>query len=317
MATPSPPRLALKLPQLRLIAAIMARGQLGPAAEDLGLTQPAASRMLAETERLVGAPLFERRPKGMVPTPIGQLIGRRAQLVTAELQDLAAEVTEMQQGAAGIVRVGSVTSPAVGYLVPAIRRLRAASPRVEVRVDVAPSTVLLRALNEGELDFMIGRLMPESDPSDYLVLPGRPEPIGFLVRRGHPLAGRGPVAISDLLAHEWVIQERGTPIRTAIEAALGRVGLKLPDGVIGTSSLLVMVALLAQSDAVAPTGREVTTLLTADPVAAGFETLATQEPIELPFYHIISPAGRSLSRAAQRLRTLVQEAMGQSSSPRR
>ena len=307
----APPRLPLKLSHLRLVAAIIARGQLFQAAEDLGLTQPAASRMLAEVERLLGAPLFLRHPKGMEATPLGRVVGRRAQVVIAELQDLAGEVTELQQGTAGIVRVGSVTSPAVGYLVPAIRRLRATSPRVEVRVDVAPSTVLLRALKEGELDFIIGRLMPESDPADYLVLPGRPEPIAFLVRRGHPLAGRGPVGLGELLAHEWAIQERGTPIRTAIEEALGRAGLGLPAGVIATSSLLVMVALLAQSDAVAPTGREVTALLADPPVAAGFAVLATREAIELPFYHIISPAGRSLSRSAQRLRTLVQDAMGQ------
>lgn len=314
---PLPSRLPLKLSHLRLVAAIIARGQLGQAAEDLGLTQPAASRMLSEVERLVGGPLFDRQPRGMTPTVIGQLVGRRAQLVTAELQDLAAEVTELQQGMAGIVRVGSVTSPAVGYLVPAIRQLRRASPRVEVRVDVAPSNTLLRALNEGGLDFIIGRLMPLSDPAEYVVLPGRPEPITFLVRRGHPLAGRGPVGLAEIAGHEWLVQERGTPIRTAVEEALTRAGLRLPEGVIATSSLLVMVALLAQSDAVAPVGREVADLLGRPPVAAGFDTLTPREPIELPFYHIISPAGRSLSRAAQRLRTLLQDAMGQSFPGRR
>lgn len=307
----TPPRLALKLPQLRLVATILARGQLGLAAEELGLTQPAASRMLAETERLVGGPIFERTAKGMVPTPLGVIVGRRARSVTAELQDLAAEVSDQQQGLAGIVRVGAVTSPAVGYLVPAIRRLRAASPRVEVRVDVAPSTLLQRALAAGELDFMIGRLMPDSDPADYVVLPGRPEPVRFLVRQGHPLAGGGPVGLAQLAAHDWIVQERGTPIRTAVEAALLRARLRLPEGVVATSSLLVMMALLAQSDAVAPVGREVTELLIADPIRAGFAVLPTTDPVELPFYHVISPAGRSLSRAAQRLRTLVQEAMGE------
>ena len=66
----APPRLPLKLSHLRLVAAIIARGQLFQAAEDLGLTQPAASRMLAEVERLLGAPRGwtsgrgQRMPKG-------------------------------------------------------------------------------------------------------------------------------------------------------------------------------------------------------------------------------------------------------------
>ena len=305
------PSLGLKLAHMRLVAAISDRGQLQQAAEDVGLTQPAASRMLGEIERLIGAPLFERHPKGMTPTDMGRTFARRARLVAAEMQDLGREVADLRQGLAGMARVGSVTGPAVGCLVPAIRRLREIAPQVEVRVDVAPSTVLLRALAEGELDFMIGRLLPESDPSDYTVLPGRPEPISFLVRRGHPLDGRAGLGLAELAAYEWVIQERGTPIRTAVEAALALEGLAIPRGVVATSSLLVMVALLAQSDAVAPTGHEVNALLCDQPVSAGFTILTTRAPIELPFYHILSPRGRTLSRAALRLRTLVQAEMGQ------
>lgn len=303
--------IALKLAHMRLIAAIADRGQLQAAADDLGMTQPAASRMLAEIERQLAAAVFERHPKGMTPTEMGRLLARRARAVAAEMQDLDREVSDLRQGLGGMARVGSVTGPAVGYLVPAIRRLRAAAPRVEVRVDVAPSTVLLRALAEGELDFVIGRLLPESDPADYTILPGRPEPISFLVRQGHPLAGRQSVPLAELAAHPWVVQERGTPIRNAVEAALARERLAIPEGVVATSSLLVMVALLAQSDAVAPTGHEVNALLCDPPVAAGFAIVTTREPIELPFYHIITPRGRSLGRAALRLRTLVQTEMGQ------
>ena len=303
--------IALKLAHMRLIAAIADRGQLQAAAEELGMTQPAASRMLAEIERRLGAALFERHPKGMTPTETGRLLARRARAVAAEMQDLDREISDLRQGLGGMARVGSVTGPAVAYLVPAIRRLRAAAPRVEVRVDVAPSTVLLRALAEGELDFVIGRLLPESDPADYTILPGRPEPISFLVRRGHPLAGRQGVPLAELAAHPWVVQERGTPIRNAVEAALARESLAIPEGVVATSSLLVMVALLAQSDAVAPTGHEVNALLCDPPVAAGFSIVTTRDPIELPFYPIITPRGRSLGRAALRLRTLVQAEMGQ------
>lgn len=300
----------LKLPHMRLIAAIADRGQLQQAAEDLGLTQPAASRSLAEIERLVGMPLFERHPKGMTPTEIGRAAVRSARMVVAQIQEFAREVADHRQGLSGLIRVGAVTGAAVGYLVPAIRQMRAVAPRVEVRADIAPSTVLLPALDEGSLDFIIGRLLPESDPADYVVLPGQPEPIAFLMRRGHPLAADGRVGIADLAQFDWVIQERGTPIRAAVEAALVRAGLSMPSGIVSTSSLLVTIALLANSNAVGPTGREAATLLCEPPVGAGFVALATEEAIELPFYHIISPRARTLSRAALRLRTLVQMAMG-------
>lgn len=300
---------SLKLPHMRLVAAIADRGQLQQAAEDLGLTQPAASRTLAEIERLVGMPLFERHPKGMTPTEIGRAAVRHARMVVAQMQEFAREVGDHQQGLSGLVRVGAVTGAAVGILVPAIRQMRTVAPRVEVQADVAPSTVLLPALADGSLDFIIGRLLPEFDPADYVVLPGQPEPIAFLARKGHPLAEQERVGIAELARFDWVIQERGTPIRTAVEAALVGGGIPMPRSVTSTSSLLVMIALLVNSDAVGPTGREAAMLLCEPPVSAGFVALATSEAIELPFYHIISPRSRTLSRAALRLRTLVQSSM--------
>ena len=54
----------LTLKHLRLIAAVAEHRQLSLAAHALTLTQPAASRLLAEIEVLVGAPLFERHPRG-------------------------------------------------------------------------------------------------------------------------------------------------------------------------------------------------------------------------------------------------------------
>lgn len=305
----SVPLHGLKLPHLRLVAAIAERGQLQAAAEDLGMTQPAASRMLGDVERLVGLPLFERRPKGMTPTEMGRTATRRARLVVGEVQELAREIADHRQGLSGVVRVGAVTSAAVACLVPAIRRMREVAPRVKVRADVAPSTVLMPALDDGALDFVIGRLLPQSDPADYVVLPGQPEPVAFLARQGHPLAERGPVPLADLARHDWVVEERGTPIRAAMEAAMVRAGLALPAGVVATSSLLVSVALLSDSDAVSPMGRDAAALLCRPPVGAGFVVIATEEAIDLPFYHIISPRGRVLPRAVLRLRTLVQSAM--------
>ena len=68
----------LQLKDFRLIQAIADTGQLALAAERLSMTQPAASRILAGVERMIGVPLFERHPKGMTPTPIGEILARNA-----------------------------------------------------------------------------------------------------------------------------------------------------------------------------------------------------------------------------------------------
>uniref|UniRef100_UPI001CD25F80 helix-turn-helix domain-containing protein n=1 Tax=Xinfangfangia pollutisoli TaxID=2865960 RepID=UPI001CD25F80 len=55
----------LKLSHLRLMAELQATGQLGLAAERMGLAQPAASRLLAEVERIAGHPVHSRDGRGL------------------------------------------------------------------------------------------------------------------------------------------------------------------------------------------------------------------------------------------------------------
>lgn len=304
-----PQTLHLKLSHLRLIAAIAEHGRLQTAAEALALTQPAASRALAEIERMLGAKLFERRARGMTPTLVGEALARRAQAMTVEMAALAREVEELRGGRGGLVRVGAVTGPAVSCLAPALRRLRAEAPEVEAQVEVAPSGVLVRGLEAGAFDFVIGRLLPESDRRAYRLAPGRAEVVRFVTRRAHPLAQAKGLSLRALAGGEWVIQERGTPVRQAVEEALAKAGAPPLQRVTATSSLLVMMAILSESDAAAPMAEEVARLLSSSSGVGGFVTLDLVERIEVPSYHVIEARGRRLSPAAQRLRALVVEEM--------
>ncbi len=304
---PAEPALNLKLSQLRLIAAIAEHGQLSVAAEALAITQPAASRMLAEIERVVGAPLFARHAKGMGLTPMGEVIARRAHQMTVEMRDLAREVSALREGRGGQVAVGAVTGPAVGYIVPALRRLRQVAPEIEVRVDVAPSVVLVRGLMAADYDFVLGRPPLEIDRRALSLRPAWHESVAFLARRDHPLARAARVGLAELRRSDWIIQERGTPIRATVDEALARAGLSPPPHVVSTSSLVVMIALLSGTDAVAPMAREVARMMTLPPVSAGFVELATPRELVVSPYYIIRAEGRTLSPAALRLLALVEE----------
>ncbi|MCX8998264.1 LysR family transcriptional regulator [Rhizobiaceae bacterium BDR2-2] len=308
MAFPLSPLPYLKLSHLRLVAAIAQHGQIQMAAQALTLTQPAASRTLAEIEKLVGAPLFERHPRGMTPTPTGAIMVRRANSMLMEMQDLAHELQGQREGRSGLVQTGAVTGPAVGCFVPAIRRLKAESPHVELRIDVGPSIQLMRGLEEGDYDFIIGRLLPDSDADAFQIVPGKIERVRCLVRRGHPLAGRRHVPLSDLKNHPWIIQERGTPIRQAVEAAFIGKGLSVPADVVATSSLVLMMGLIIDSDMIAPMSMEVAKLMEATSGGV-LAVLDLDMPIEVSPYHIITRRDRRLSPAASRLYTLVEEEM--------
>jgi DNA-binding transcriptional LysR family regulator len=82
----------LTLRHLRLVVAIAEHRQLSLAAASLALTQPAASRSLADIERLCGDAIFERHVRGMTLTPLGELLARRARNVLEEVREAGSEV---------------------------------------------------------------------------------------------------------------------------------------------------------------------------------------------------------------------------------
>ena len=301
----APARLMLKPAQLRLIREIAETGQLQQAAEACAMSQPAASRMLAEVERLVGAPLFLRQPKGLEPTEIGQTVLRRANVILREMFSMASDVAALREGHAGTVRIGAVTGPAVGYVVSAIREVKQRAPDAEITVDVLPSRELLQHLMAGEMDFVLARILPDFESRDLHILPMRDEKVSMLVRASHPLARAPLVTLTELTDYEWIMQSRGAPIREATMEAFASVGLREPRNIVNSPSLLLTIAYLAQSDAVAPISDEVAQLLVQPPISAGFKLLTLRRQIRVSPYYMLSLSRRPISPLARQLRDRV------------
>lgn len=295
-------RLALKPAQLRLIDQIDRHGQLQVAADALAMTQPAASRMLAEVERQIGAALFHRTPKGMEPTEIGASFLRRARVILREMDSIATDMRDLREGYAGAVRVGAVTGPAVSHLVAAVRRVKQQAPEAQISIDVMPSRELLNQLTAGEMDFVLGRILPEYDSKAFNILPMHDEKVTMIARVGHPLGRASVVTLMEMVGYEWVLQQRGSPIREATLAAFAGVGLAEPKNIIDSPSMLLTIAYLAQSNAIAAVSDEVAQLLIRPPISARFTVLKTAHYLRVPPYYLLDLVRRPLSPLALCLR---------------
>lgn len=301
----------LKINQLRLICAIAEHGQLGLAANEIAITQPAASRMLSEIESTMQAKLFERLPKGMELTLIGHRVAQRAHNMLVELRDMSRDVDEMQRGDRGIVSVGAVTGAAVGFVIPAIRQLKATSPKTEINVNVDTSDILVQDLIVGKNDFVLARLLSQFDTNDFEIYPAKSEQVKLIVREDHPMANAKQVSLKDLTAYEWVIQSQRAPMSEAVNNAFLNAGLRPPESITNTTSLLVMMSILISSSAIAPLASEVAELLVKK-LDARLKVLKLQEPVEMSPYFLLQIKGRQLSPAAERLRALVIQGLKQS-----
>ena len=303
-------RKGLKLSHLRLLAAMADVEQLTQAAAAIGISQPAASRLVAEIERIIGAPVHERTGRGVGLTAMGRALALRAQRVRLELDDAARDLTEIAMGGGGLVRIGSVTGPALDRVLPALHAERLRHPNVTVEVTVSPSDTLCEQLSAGRLDFAIGRLPegpqsegPQSEPLTFLPMAG--EPIALIARRGHPLLRHPqPLTSAQALVYDWVMPGADSLLTRSVTARLQALGLPRPTQRLLTASFLLTLAVLQQSDAIAAVSRA-TALQFASGDAAAFELLPLDLAIEVEPFGLITRERVSLTPASQRLADMI------------
>lgn len=295
----TPPQSRLKLAHLRLIAAIEETETVSAAARSVNMSQPAASRMIAELEVLLEAPLCERLSRGVRLTPLGQALARHARSMLLQLAQAEQEFADLRAGRRGVVSLGAVAAPAIDLAAPAMAQIRVEAPSIELNIKIDNSNVLARELLAARLDFIIARVPEDLDPRLFDSLTLGVEEAWLVVRRGHPLLGRGPVPIAGLNAYEWVMQPRGTPMRRTIDNLFQAANAAPPERFLNTTSLFLAMMLVAGSDAVAPMSVEAAKFACQGVAPGALAILPTDFSIVVQPYSLIAMRHRALSRAAQ------------------
>ncbi|RYH06218.1 LysR family transcriptional regulator [Tropicimonas sp. IMCC6043] len=298
---------SLRPVQMRLVAAIARHGQLSLAADMCSMSLPAASRMLASMEAHLGVSLFERTAKGMRLTPAGQLLSRHARKLVHDVDQMAQELTAHLEGLGGSVRVGAVTGGALSAVIPAILELKHNAPLVEVSLEVSSSTHLMEELERGTYDFALCRPGAETVTQDFEIARAGNENVQLMVNRIHPLANVDRVSLEQLADYPWTMQDRGAPLRHAVESAFHDAGVHLPSNLIKTSSVVTIMALLRDSDVVAVVTREVAELLLSPPFSADLTLLPMDQVIDIEPYYLLRPRDQIMSAAAERLIRLIHQ----------
>src|SRR5262245_50352421 len=106
-----------ELSALELLLAVVRLGSLGRAAEEMGITQPAASGRIKSMEQQLGVALLERSPRGSRPTEAGSLVAEWAQQVIDAAYALDAGIEALRAGRDGRLRIAASMTIAE-YLVP-------------------------------------------------------------------------------------------------------------------------------------------------------------------------------------------------------
>jgi DNA-binding transcriptional LysR family regulator len=138
----------------------------------------------------------------MEPTIFGEAVMRYARVVFEDLDELREELAAIEAGDIGKVRVGAVMAPAPELLTQAIVSLKAAHPRLQISVQIDTSDVLVQALQQDQLDIVIGRI-PDGFPALDLSIDCRSA--GSSRREDHRAAqacGTGAISVDRAAASE-------------------------------------------------------------------------------------------------------------------
>ncbi len=287
---------------LRLLAELAGQTRLTDAAMALGMTQPAASRLISEVERITEADIYQRSGRGIELTDVGRKLAERCVRILQEFADAGRDIQQHKAGQSGHVSIGSVTGPAIEYVLPALRQIRLSYPDVSISVEVGTSRVLSPMLADGRLDFSLSRVPTGEDPALFEERPLRREPTRMVARVGHPLTRSAtPIPADALLAFDWVLPSAGSPIRTTAEQALRDKGLGLPSRVLTTSSFLFTLATIQQTNAIGPVASSVADNFGARPGGrtGTIVSLVTDLPISVETYSFLTRKDQVLTPVAQ------------------
>ena len=194
--------LALELRHLRYLLAVMSEESIGQAAVRLEITQPTLSRQMHDLERIVGAPLLERRARGAVPTEAGTEFAAVAKEILARIDALAPEAQRAARGATGRCVVATIPPAVVERLLASLlRRVAAELPDLRVGFVEMPTPLQPEALVSGHIDIGICNSFTSATP--YLDRLRTDRLLNDAVRCAllspdHPLASRDEISLSQL-----------------------------------------------------------------------------------------------------------------------
>jgi DNA-binding transcriptional LysR family regulator len=210
---------------LRYFVEVARTGSISDASERLHVAVSAISRQIAKLEDELGAPLFERRPRGMALSEAGERLLAFAQRSLLEAEHVTKEIGGLDALHGSLLKIACSEGFTLDFLPGVLASFKALHPGVDFSVWVVTPADATRRVRDGDVDVALTfSLAPEKG---VRVEHAERAPVHALVRRDHPLAARDAVSLADVAGYPHVLPEAGTTVRQLIDIACALDGLLL------------------------------------------------------------------------------------------
>lgn len=214
----------LTLHQLAIFVVLARHQNMTRAAEELHMTTPALSIQIKQMAESLGVPLHEQIGRRLYLTEAGRRVEVAARDVLQRLDDLGAELAELQGLEQGILRLSIITT--AKYFVPRLlgdfcRR----HPGIEVALDVSNRDQCLARLKQNLDDLYIMGQAPEG--YDVEAVSFMQNPLVVIAPADHPLSAEQNIPPARLADEPFIMREQGSGTRLACERFFQQHGVTL------------------------------------------------------------------------------------------
>ena len=277
--------------QLEIFESIARLGSFTRASEELFLTQPTVSMQMKKLTETVGVPLIEQVGKKLHLTPDGQELAQATREIFGIMDRYTMSVAERQGLKQGQLRLMAITT--ASYFAPRLLgEFAKLYPGIDVSLRVTNKEQVLASIADNLDDlYFLGQ---PPDDIDVIATPIMDNPIVVVAAPDHPLARKKKIKLQRLAQEPWLMRERGSGTRNAIERRFDENGIAIRPRLELGSNEAIKQAILAGLG-ISALSRHVLTLNQP----GQFAVLDVEGFPILRHWYAVYPAGRQLSVVAR------------------
>ena len=217
--------MAINLHQLKIFHTVARSGSFSRAAAELLISQPSVSIQVGELERQFATDLFEQVGKSMRLTEAGRVLDDYAARILALIDETRVAMDELKGLRRGRLLLGATPTPGT-YLLPVLlRRFKEQYPTLEIALRITDTRRIQEMLLQRQLDVGVvgGKIsFPDLESSVFAI-----DDLVLVVAPVHRFAQFPAVRVADLAGEPFILRERGSDYREAVDEALHRSGVHL------------------------------------------------------------------------------------------
>ena len=233
---------------IHYFAAVVKHGSIRAAAEALHIAQSAVSRRLQALEHDLGAPLLERRPRGVALTEAGEILHNYVRSAAFEAERVRSEIEALRGLHRGHVRLCTVESHIVDFLPEIISEFRCAHPGIMFQVTTAGSDRVVQTIRNGEAD--IGICFNQETSPDFRCILQLKQNVLAVMAPKHPLAQAKRLSLKEVANWPVGLSMKWSGTRKLIDAASSNAGVSITP-VLETNSIFLLHRLALSGQGIA------------------------------------------------------------------